>query len=308
MSYRDTFKAPLLALSCLLSSCNFNLYQSFVKPDDDSARLEEARIKIDDEDYPSALQSLQDVEVDSNDLRLLRSSARLGAAGLSLWSILLGIIDSDSFSSSSSSSGIDKFFDQISGTVVGENEVKTLRLKALTESIQDLLDAPEPSASRVKNLACFLAGILALPTMTDATTAITSTSKSLEQLAASVDLQNPNASCPDLSGLNSSLIDIASVQGRFSLILSATDDCKLIDNNATGSGLNAIETQLTKFNQHADAGCSATPSCGSSTVCKALGLGCVYTALTSGEASTANDGKVSQCELVQNCLTAGTCF
>ncbi|HET9236122.1 MAG TPA: hypothetical protein VFO10_02655 [Oligoflexus sp.] len=292
----------------VLTACDMNLYESVVKPKTDRALMEEARIKIDEQDYDGALSSLDKVGRDSNDLRLLRSAARLGQSGLSMWTILTDIVDGTGFDSGTGS-GVDNFFDQISGAVVGEGEARTLRLAALTESVSDLLQAPDPNASRVKNLACFLAGVMALPTVTDATTAIQSTTTSLASLAATVDVSNPNAQCPDLSGLNSSLTTIANVQNQFSLILEATANCKLLDVTGTGSDLNAIEAQLAKFNQNADAGCSSTPACGSGAACQALGLQCVYDALTTGSGvSTAQDGQVSKCELVQNCLTPGTCF
>jgi len=292
----------------VLTACDFNLYQTIVKPESDQALMEEARTKIDEQDYAGALSSLEKVKRDTNDLRLLRSASRLGLSGLSMWTILTDIVDS-SDADSSSGTGVDNFFDQISGTVVGEGETRTLRLAALTASVNDLVGAPDRSANRVKNLACFLAGIMAVPTITDATTAIQNTTTSLTSLAASVDVSNPNAQCPDLSGLNTSLTTIATVQSQFSLILDATTDCKLLDATGTGDDLNAIESQLAKFNQNADAGCSTTPACGSSAACQALGLQCVYDALTTDSvASTATDGQVTKCELVQNCLSPGTCF
>jgi hypothetical protein len=291
-----------------LTACDMNLYESAVKPKTDRALMEEARIQIDEQNYAAALSSLEKVERDTNDLRLLRSAARLGLSGLSMWDILIEAVDGDGFGQGSGS-GVDSVFDQISGAVVGEGETRTLRLAALTESVSDLLGAPDRDASRVKNLACFLAGVMALPTVTDATSAIQSTSTSLASLAATVDVSNPNAQCPDLSGLNTSLSTIASVQNQFSLILEATANCKLLDVTGTGSELNAIETQLLKFNQNADAGCSATPACGSGAACQALGLQCVYEALTTdSDASTAQDGQVTKCELVQNCLNPGSCF
>lgn len=291
-----------------LTACDFNLYQSVVKPETDRALMEDARIKIDEQDYAGALSTLEKVERDSNDLRLLRSTARLGLSGLSMWTILTDIVDGAGFESSSGN-GVDNLFDQISGAVVGEGDERTLRLTALTESVTDLLAAPDRSASRVKNLACFLAGVMALPTVADATTAIQNTTTSLASLASTVDVTNPNAQCPDLSSLNTSLTTIATVQTQFSLILDATTDCKLLDATGTGEDLNAIETQLAKFNQNADAGCSTTPACGSGAACQALGLQCVYDALTTGSGvSTADDGQVTKCELVQNCLTPGTCF
>ncbi|WP_141733735.1 hypothetical protein [Oligoflexus tunisiensis] len=297
-----------LPIGWALTGCDFNVYQSVVKPENDTALLEEARIKMDEHDYTGAMNSLEKVERDSNELRLLRSTARLGQSGLSMWTILTDIVDGDSFDRGSGN-GIDNLFDQISGAVVGEGETRDLRLTALTESVNDLLGAPDRSASRVKNLACFLAGVMALPAVTDATTAIQGTTTSLANLAATTDVTNPAAQCPDLSDLNTSLTTIATVQTRFSLILEATSDCKLIDATGTGNELNAIEAQLAKFNQNADAGCSTTPACGSSAACQALGLQCVYEALTDdATVSTAQDGSVTKCELVQNCLTPDTCF
>lgn len=304
MWHRLMMTLPFLGF---LAACNANIYQSMVKPESDKALMEEARIRIDEQDYAGALSSLGKVKRDSNNLRLLRSTARLGQSGLSMWNILTDIVDSGS--DSSSGSGADSFFDQISDAVVGEGDTRTVRLAALTDSVSDLLNAPDRSASRVKNLACFLAGVMALPTVLDATTAIQSTTTSLSNLAATVDVSNPNAQCPDLSTLNSSLTTIAAVQTQFGLILDATSDCKLLDVTDTGSELNAIEAQLAKFNQHADAGCSQTPACGSSAACQALGLQCVYNALTSDDGtSTSADGVVSKCELVQNCLNPTTCF
>ncbi len=297
-----------VSASWVFTACDMNLYESVVKPESDRALIEEARIKIDEQDYAGALSSLEKIDRDTNELRLLRSAARLGLSGLSMWTILTDIVDGTGFNEGTGS-GVDNFFDQISGAIVGEGDTRTLRLAALTESVDDLLAAPDPSASRVKNLACFLAGVMALPTVTDATTAITDTTTSLANLAATVDVTNPNAQCPDLSGLNSSLTTIANVQNQFTLILEATSNCKLLDVTGTGSELNAIEAQLAKFNQNADAGCSATPACGSSAACQALGLQCVYDALTTdSDASSAQDGQVTKCELVQNCLTPGTCF
>ncbi len=292
----------------LLAGCDLNIYQSLVKPETDTALLEEARIQIDEQKYAAALSSLSKVERDSDDLRLLRSAARLGASGLSMWTILTDIIDGTGFNESSGN-GVDNFFDQISTSVVGEGETRTLRLAALTDSVGDLISSPNKDSSRVKNLACFLAGIMALPTVTDATAAIQGTTTSLTNLAATVDVSNPNAQCPDISLLNDSLTTIAAVQTQFSFIVDATKDCKLLDVTGTGAELNAIEAQLVKFNQNADAGCSPTPACGSSVACQALGLQCVYDALTtSSGVSTAQDGVVSKCELVQNCLNPSTCF
>jgi hypothetical protein len=292
----------------VLAACDLNIYESVVKPKSDTALMEEARIQIDEQNYAAALSSLEKVDRDSNDLRLLRSAARLGQSGLSMWDILTEVVDGDGFGEGGGN-GVDNFFDQISGAVVGEGETRTQRLAALTESVADLLAAPDRNASRVKNLACFLAGVMAVPTVTDATSAIQNTTTSLASLAATVDISNPNAQCPDLSGLNTSLGTIASVQTQFSLILDATSNCKLLDITGTGNELNDIEAQLLKFNQNADAGCSATPACGSGAACQALGLQCVYDALTTGsEASSAQDGQVSKCELVQNCLNPGSCF
>jgi hypothetical protein len=291
-----------------LVACDTNIYSSFVPDDSDQARMEKARVQLDEQEYDSALETLGEVERDSNELRLLRVSARLGASGLSMWSILKDIVDGDGFDDSNGS-GIDNFFDLLSAGVVGDGDTRPVRLEALTSSIEDLIAAPDQKAPRVKNLSCFLAGILALPNVADATAAIQGTSSSLSALAATVDASSSNPICPDLSSLNANLATISQVQANFALIFAATDGCKLVDFKGTGGNLNAIEQQLAKFNQQADRGCSPTPACGSGAACQALGLGCVYQALTAeGKASLPTDGSVTNCELVQNCLNPSSCF
>lgn len=296
-------------LCCVnMSACGSNLWGGFVPRENDSVLLEEARIQMDEENYAAALTTLAKIKSDSNELRLLRSSAQLGAAGLSLWEILLDIIDSDSFDSTEGN-GVDNFFDLVSSNLIGEGAVREQRMAALSSSIGDLLTAPDQSVSRPKTLACLLAGMLALPLVNDATAAIVATTNSLSALAATVDVSNPNATCPDSSTLDTNLAAISAAQNSFSLVFAATDDCKLLDISESGNELNAIESQLQKFNTQADQGCSPSPSCGSSQACQALGLSCVYQQLRdSSGVSEAGDAAVSSCELVQNCLTPGSCF
>lgn len=292
------------------SACGTNIWSGAVAHDSDSILLEDARIQMDNEDYAGALTTLGKVKGDSNELRLLRSSAGLGVSGLSLWSILLEIVDSDKYKSQSGgSSGVDKFFDLISSSVLGEGTVRSERILALTTSISDLLSAPDQESPRPKTLACLFAGMMALPLVADATTAIQATTVSLNELAATVDVNNQNATCPDTSNLDTNLGIITQTQSQFSLVLQATADCKLLSTSDSGADLNAIEAKLQKFSSVADRGCSPSPACGSSQACKALGLSCVYDLLASSSASSvAGDSAVSSCELVQNCLTPGSCF
>jgi hypothetical protein len=297
----------LFALQFCLG-CGINVFKSAVQASSDRALIEEARVLIDQQDYEGALTTLNKVKHDSNDLRLLRTASRLGATGLSMWTIITNIIDS-SGSNDKASSGADKIFDELTSSVLGTGESKTLRITALTSSLEDLNAAPEASAKRVRNMACFLAGILTVPTASDAMTAINAIGSQLNSLANAVDISNPNAQCPDLSNLNRSLATISTLQSQFMSIFASIEGCRLLDIRGQGSELNAIESQLAKFNAKADIGCSTTPACGSSEACKALGLSCVYDALTTGSATAvAGDGIISSCELVQNCLDPTQCF
>ncbi len=297
-----------VSFALLTTACEVNLFESVASKEGDDYWLEEARIQIDNQDYEAALSALGKVERDTNDLRLVRSAAKLGQSGLSLWSILLNAVDGSNYSNAGSTSGTDQIFNELSSAVVGTGETRTARILALTDAINELLAAPDPSASRVRNMSCFLAGVMALPTAEDSTTTIQNTTTSLSAIAATTDVSNPQATCPDTSALVTNLASLATIQQRFNLILSATSQCTFL---STASGtLNAIETQLKKLSSKADKGCSATPTCASTdTACKALGLTCVYKALTAdGAVSKAQDGAVSSCELVQNCLDPTQCF
>ncbi len=296
---------------CLATAgCDVNVFESVASKNSDAYWLEEARIQIDQESFGDALEALNHVGSDSNELRLIRSAARLGQSGLSLWSVLLTAIDGTSYSKTDTTSGTDQVFNSISSAVVGTGETKTSRLEALSSAVEDLLAAPDASAARVRNMSCFLAGVMALPTVEDTNSAVQSTISSLNSIAATTNTSNPSASCPDTTNLTSSLALISSAQARFGLILKATESCTFLDTSSGSSSLNAIEIALKKFSAQADKGCSSTPSCSANdAACKALGLNCVYEALNAdGATSKASDGTVSSCELVQNCLDPTQCF
>ena len=91
----------------------------------------------------------------------------------------------------------------------------------------------------------------------------------------------------------------------FQLILAAAANCSLLD--LSGSGANSVEESLTNLQDNADGGCTSTPSC-TGVACDALGLGCVEAVVQQGDTSTAGDGEISSCELVQNCLDQNSCF
>jgi hypothetical protein len=147
---------------------------------------------------------------------------------------------------------------------------------------------------------------MSVPTTTDAATAMSTASSSLQSVSASsIGAGGTAAECPDLSDLETALLSITELQDDFQLILAAAANCSLLD--LSGSGANSVEESLTNLQDNADGGCTSTPSC-TGVACDALGLGCVEAVVQQGDTSTAGDGEISSCELVQNCLDQNSCF
>ena len=108
-----------------------------------------------------------------------------------------------------------------------------------------------------------------------------------------------------MAELRADINNLSSLSANLQSIVSATANCGFID---TDSGsLNTVESQIKQFNETADAGCSEAPSCGDSKACQAQSLGCVQEIASADANSLANDGVVSACELMQNCIGAN-CF
>lgn len=304
---RQTIFIYVSSMLCLtaLTACGLNIFAPMASKSSDRVKLEEARTQIDQQDYADATATLESVENDSNEKRLLQVAALLGSSGLNIWTIITDIIDASS--SDASGGSVDNIFDQISDSVLGTDDTRTTRMTSLVTSINLLKDAPQGTESRVKNLSCFLAGILATPTIADGTAAISATSLALLEVASSSTGAGATAAeCPNLSNLDAGLTAISEVQENFSLILEVAQGCSFLNIGDTGDSLNKIEESLAKFTNNADQGCSSNPSC-SGVACAALKLGCVNT-LINATPSTADDGDITSCELVQNCIDPGSCF
>ena len=296
---RKNFIIFLLSIfsAVALIACGTNLFKEVVTKDSDRHKLEEAKVLIDDGNYAKAIEMLDGVKIDSNDKRMLQASAQLGAVGFGLWDVIMDAIEGDTFKSSNSS-GVDFVFNTIGEAVLGEGDVRTTRLEALEQSVSLLLNAPEPNEDKVINLRCFLAGIMSFPIVTDGTQAINNVKTEL----AALDGQCSGG----IDDLNQSMTALIEVQSDFSLILQASQGCSFLDHEGDGS-LNAVEQKVSKLVDGADQGCSPTPDCGSSPACDALQNSCTQ-AITNDSDSTAGDGEISSCEMLQNCLDTSVCF
>ena len=291
----------------ILAGCGINFYQPFVSDDSDEWQMIEAQKELDQGNYSKATELLGKLTTDTNTKRILEASASLGTAGLDLWSIVRNILNGDS--GSSSSSGVDNIFDLIGESVLGTGDTRTERVTVLKANIALLQAAPDPDQSNVQNLSCFLAGILALPMVTDSTSALTTAQTALTSIASTSTGSGSSAEeCPDLDELNSSLQTLKEVREAFTTILETAEKCKILNFDDEASSLNTIEQQMQKLTTNADKGCDTvdTSTCGN--FCDALNLGCVQSSITADETATAGDDVIATCELVQNCINPTTCF
>ncbi|MBP6218506.1 MAG: hypothetical protein KA436_07970 [Oligoflexales bacterium] len=290
-----------------LWACGSNLYKGFSAKKNNAYHSFEARKLIDEEKYAEALDELAKLEgaSDEKETLLLRVSAQLGQSGLSLWKILLDIIDSQS-SSKNGESGIDKVFNVLTSSVFGEGEERGQRVTALSEAIKEL-EASGLEDSRIDNFRCFLAGVLFLPVLEDGTTAVKSMTDALTSLSQSVVGDGASAAqCPSLDSFNTAVADLTFVQSNLSLSLKQALGCAIFDSLNSKANLNEIETKLQKFIDAADKGCVVLTCPASDKICAALQFGCVKTLL--GSTAQAGDKKVEVCEIVQNCRNPKDCF
>ena len=224
--------AAILTGSAVLaySSCGddeFNLYSTLGAKDlaiesNDAAKLEQARVYIDQGEYGEANHLLQPImekeETDSNEARLLYAAAILGEVDLDIWSIITQIIDNTG-KKSTRTGGLDTIFNTFSDSILGSGTERTSKIQTLANAISSLLAAPNSSDNRISNTACLLAGLLAVPTLADANAAVTEVSSALRQISGSA--TSNGASCPNLSMLDTALSGVQSVSTNFNLILTA---------------------------------------------------------------------------------------
>ncbi|MFK7823978.1 MAG: hypothetical protein AB8G05_07475 [Oligoflexales bacterium] len=289
-----------------LNSCGMNFFEPIASSDSDHYHMEQARIYVDQKKYADAEASLAKVEGNSNEKTLLLVGSKLGNVGLSLWEILLDVVDSLTNSSSSSSSGMEQVFNVFSDTLFGTGDERDDKLEAINESIALIRSAPEQD-SKMEAFRCFLSGIYVLPIVNDGTSAMVNVTTALNSLESSVSGDGSNGDqCPGLDAFQAAMSGLETVRNGLDFIIQQTADCELLSFLSESGDLNAISERLRKFVEAADQGCP-TITCNNDALCEALQLGCVADLLDTSSA-VAGDGIVDQCELVYNCTTAGTCF
>jgi hypothetical protein len=183
------------AVVLMYSSCGdneVNVFQPVAEPfalkNDQDAKLEQVMVLLDNKKYSEALEIVEpmidDAEQDSNQARILFASAKLGQAQLDIWSVIKNIVNTDTAASGSGSGGegIDNIFDSFSESVLGTDATRQSKIDALAESLSALLAAPLPDEKKLQNTACLFAGLLSIPTIADATAALTALQSALGQI------------------------------------------------------------------------------------------------------------------------------
>ncbi len=302
------------------SSCGgdeeFNFLRPIAKPlalkNDEDAKLEEARVHLDREEYDEALDvlspMLEDEDDDSNEARLLFAAAKLGDVELDVWSIISAIIDGDGSGNSGQGQGIDAVFNAMTDSVLGTGEERTAKLDALAEVITVLLAAPDVDERKVRNTACLFAGILAVPTLADAQQSLNEMVAALDQVRLAA--QSGGTECPNIGVLDTSTASVIGSANNFNLILEAAQSCPFLDIEGTASQLNDIEEAMSNLRANVDLGCAGIPTCPPSLpTCAQLFPPCVQELIAVGNTDAqAGDGMINSCELVLHCTDPSICF
>lgn len=317
-----------IAVVVAWSSCGeneFNLYKPIAQESalkSKRARLEEARVLMDDKKYDEAAETLTKLieEEDSNEARLLYAAAQLGIAQLDIWSIIKSVLDNNSSEKKSGSTlhlqgsgneeggGMDELFNTLSDSVLGTGEERETRMQALSDALATLMAAPDRTDGRVQNTACIFGGILAVPIVADAKSALEATVTALEQIRDAA--ESSGTECPNISLLDESSAKLAASASTFSLILAAAGSCPFLNLGQTADVMNQVETRLATLQAAADKGCDGLPTCPAALPgCQALFPACVQEALSVGTSSAkAQDGSIASCELILHCTVPTACF
>ena len=306
-----------LAATALYSSCGsgeLNIFRPIARPlalkSDKQSKLEEARVLMDQRRYGAAGDIVEpmteDEQQDSNEARLLYAAAKIGEAGLDVWTIVRDILAAeDGASASRQSGGLDQVLNSFTDSVLGTGAERQGKIDALAAAIIALRDAPQPAEKKLRNTACLLAGLLAVPTVADAEAGITATFAALKQLQSSA----AGGQCPDVTALDRATSGIIGTIDDFNLIVETAANCPFLDIASVKTLSNQVEVRLAKLKANADKGCATVPACPAGFPnCAALLPPCVVQALQSDGAAVAGDGKIAACEVLLNCSDPAACF
>ena len=208
----------------MTTSCGTNFLGPISLKNSDNYYLDEASHNIDEGNYEKAKENLNKVKKNSNEKVLLTASATLGASGLGMWTILLDMIDKNTFSNEQGG-GVDNVFNFFSDNVYGEGEVKESRLTAIRTSISSLKTAPN-QISQITNFNCFLVGLLIIPQSSDGTEAMSAVSTSLQNiLSNSIGSGSNSDQCPGIDDLDDNLKKIDQLSSDFSTAFELSESC-----------------------------------------------------------------------------------
>lgn len=276
----------------LIASCGFNMLGFMDSTETEAYWLEEAKMQLNKGDWESASEALEKVETETTESTVLQVSINFAKSGLSLFDIMIDVLDDQS---SSSGSGVDAIMNSIGDSIFGVGPDRTKRLTAINDSI--LLLSSKAGDAKLESFACLLHGLLVLPRINDAQTAVTNVTTQLNAISST-------QGCPDLTSLNASLESLQLIQADLDSILTKTGSCELFQSLSSG-GSNQMSETLNQFVKQADKGC-AKSTC-THAICDIIHVPCVSDAMKTDTAQ-AGDGKVSNCEFVQNCQGANSCF
>lgn len=298
----------LLSISLFVSKgCGFNLFSSFSQKDDNKSKLENAKVHLDNKEYTEADTILSalvaDPSSDSNTARVYLAAAKIGIAGMDIWTIISSLINTVS----STNPNYTDLFEEATNTLLGIGETRTAKLATLADAIELLLDVPDPAtASRAQNTACFLGSMLVAAELVDAQNKVDNLNSALSGLSS----LNSNGVCDSLESLISAFDALASTAGNFSLVSRVVASCPILSQGEASETLSGITSQMDALIAKADKGCDSVPTCSlPAALCSVLTPTCVQDALgVGGDSAVADDGILATCELALECTIKGGCF
>lgn len=296
----------LFIFALVLNSCGTNVYDGLNGGNSDQDYIAMARFAVNDSKYDEAAKHLAKVKKHSKEYVLLHVATILGQANFTIWGILSNLLSS---SSSSSGSGVNNFFSSLTDSVFGSGSQRNATLVAISNAAIQLQSIPDKDAG-TEGLRCFLTGLLVVPAVVDGTQGVSDAITALNSMESNI-IGNGSTSdqCPGLSAVQTSLDTLSAVTSDLSYVLAQTSTCPILSFISQSGSLNDVQQRLAKFINTADKGCSNPCASTDATIqaaCTALERGCVK-AVLSEQGAVAGDGKVSECELVLNCLDGG-CF